>query len=76
MFLDFVRIIYGDKEYIDFDNKFIDTMENLRKREDISAIFEKYTKHLKLIYDIYSKIGYNKISTDLTNYDTKIESFS
>ena len=51
-----------DKEYIDFDNKFIDTMENLRKREDINLIFEKYSKHLKTIYDIYSKIGNNKIS--------------
>ena len=51
-----------DKEYIDFDNKFIDTMENLRKREDINIIFEKYSKHIKIIYDIYSKIGNNKIS--------------
>ena len=51
-----------DKEYIDFDNKLLETMENLRKREDISAIFEKYTKHLKLIYDIYSKMSNNKIS--------------
>ena len=37
-------------------------MENLRKREDINLIFEKYSKHLKTIYDIYSKIGNNKIS--------------
>ena len=51
-----------DKEYIDFDNKFIDTMENLRKREDINAVFDKYSKHVKLIYEIYSKIGNNKIS--------------
>ena len=51
-----------DKEYVDFDNKLIDTMDNLRKREDINAIFDKYSKHLKTIYDIYSKIGYNKIS--------------
>ena len=51
-----------DKEYIDFDNKLIETMDNLRKREDINAVFEKYSKHLKTIYDIYSKIGNNKIS--------------
>mgnify|MGYP002626069953 FL=1 len=51
-----------DKEYIDFDNKLIETMDNLRKREDINAIFEKYSKHLKTIYDIYSRIGNNKIS--------------
>ena len=51
-----------DKEYIDFDNKLIDTMDNLRKREDINAVFDKYSKHLKTIYEIYSKIGNNKIS--------------
>ena len=51
-----------DKEYIDFDNKLIDTMDNLRKREDINAVFDKYNKHLKTIYEIYSKIGNNKIS--------------
>ena len=51
-----------DKEYINFDNKLIDTLDNLRKREDINAIFEKYNKHLKTIYEIYSKIGNNKIS--------------
>ena len=53
-----------DKEYIEFDSKFLDTMDNLRKREDISAIFEKYNKHLKLVYDIYSKIGNNKINSN------------
>ena len=51
-----------DKEYIDFDNKLIDTMNNLRKREDINEVFDKYSKHLKTIYEIYSKIGNNKIS--------------
>ena len=51
-----------DKEYIDFDNKLIDTMDNLRKREDINSVFDKYSKHLKTIYDIYSKIANNKIS--------------
>ena len=51
-----------DKEYVEFDNKLLDTMENLRKREDINAVFDKYIKHVKLIYEIYSKIGNNKIS--------------
>ena len=51
-----------DKEYIEFDNKLLDTMDNLRKREDINAVFDKYSKHLKIIYEIYSKIGNNKIS--------------
>ena len=51
-----------DKEYITFESNLIDTFENLRKREDINSIFEKYNKHIKSIYDVYSKIGYNKIS--------------
>ena len=29
------------EEYIDFDNKLIDTMDNLRKREDINEVFDK-----------------------------------
>ena len=51
-----------DKEYVEFDSKLLDTMDNLRKREDINAVFDKYSKHVKLIYEIYSKIGNNKIS--------------
>ena len=51
-----------DKEYINFEANLLETIENLRKREDINSIFSKYNKHLKIIYDVYSKIGYNKIS--------------
>ncbi len=51
-----------DKEYCTFESNLIQTLDNLRKREDVSKIFEKYNKHLKTIYDVYSKIGYNKIS--------------
>ena len=51
-----------DKEYCAFESNLLQTLENLRKREDISSIFGKYKKHLKLIYEVYSKIGYNKIS--------------
>lgn len=51
-----------DKEYITFEAKLLETLENLRKREDINTIFNKYNKHLKIIYEVYSKIGYNKIS--------------
>ena len=51
-----------DKEYCAFESNLLQTLENLRKREDINKIFEKYNKHLKKIYDVYSNIGYNKIS--------------
>ena len=37
-------------------------MKKLIAKEEIKQIFEKYESHLKLIYDIYSRIGYNKIS--------------
>ena len=51
-----------DKEYCTFESNLIQTLDNLRKREDVNKIFEKYKKHLKTIYEVYSKIGYNKIS--------------
>ena len=37
-------------------------MKELITRKEIKDVFEKYNSHLKLIYDIYSKISYNKIS--------------
>ena len=50
-----------DKEYCAFESNLLQTLENLRKREDINKIYEKYNKHLKKIYEVYSNIGYNKI---------------
>lgn len=51
-----------DKAYCDFERKLNTTMKQLIQREDIMAVFNKYQSHLKVIYDIYSRIGYNKIS--------------
>ena len=51
-----------DKEYCAFESNLLQTLENLRKREDVNKIYEKYSKHLKIIYEVYSKIGANKIS--------------
>ena len=51
-----------DKEYCQFESNLIQTLDKLRKREDINSIFKKYNKHLKIIYEVYSKIGANKIS--------------
>ena len=50
-----------DKEYCAFESNLLTTLENLRKREDVNKIYEKYNKHLKKIYEVYSSIGYNKI---------------
>ena len=51
-----------DKEYCKFEANLLQTLDNLRKREDVNKIFTKYNKHLKIIYEIYSKISLNKIS--------------
>ena len=51
-----------DKNYIEFEKDLNSTMKNLLEREDMKEVINKYKKHLTLIYDIYSKIGYNKIS--------------
>ena len=51
-----------DKEYYTFEKNLNNTIKELINKEDIKVIFEKYNNHIKLIYDIYSRIGYNKIS--------------
>ena len=51
-----------DKDYIEFEKDLNTIMKNLLKRDDIKNVINNYKKHLSLIYEIYSKIGYNKIS--------------
>ena len=51
-----------DKDYIEFEKDLNITMKKLLEREDIKNVINNYKKHLSLIYEIYSKIGYNKIS--------------
>ncbi len=51
-----------DKDYIEFEKDLNTTMKNLLERDDIKNVINNYKKHLSLIYEIYSKIGYNKIS--------------
>ena len=51
-----------DKDYIEFEKDLNITMKKLLEREDIKNIINNYKKNLILIYEIYSKIGYNKIS--------------
>ena len=51
-----------NKNYYVFEKNLNNTMKKLIAKEEIKQIFEKYESHLKLIYDIYSRIGYNKIS--------------
>ena len=56
------KYLKKDKDYIEFEKKLNTLMRNLVSRPDIKTVITKYEQHLHLIYDIYSKIGYNKIS--------------
>ena len=64
-----------DKEYIKFEHELNNTINNLLEREDIKKVYDDYKEHLKLIYNIYSKIDCNKISFYLTEGGIKEESF-
>ena len=64
-----------DKEYIKFEHELNNTINNLLEREDIKKVFDDYKEHLKLIYNIYSKIDCNKLSFYLSEGGIKEESF-
>ena len=64
-----------DKEYIKFEHDLNNIINNLLEREDVKKVFDDYKEHIKLIYNIYSKIDCNKISFYLTDGGIKEESF-
>jgi len=64
-----------DKEYIKFEHELNNIINNLLEREDIKKVFDDYKDHLKLIYNIYSKIDCNKLSFYLSEGGIKEESF-
>ena len=51
-----------EKNYNEFEKNINNSMKQLSEKEEIKQCFDKYNNHLKIIYDIYSKIGYNKIA--------------
>ena len=51
-----------EKTYKEFEKNINNSFKELLSKEEIQSCFDKYINHLKIIYDIYSKIGYNKIS--------------
>ena len=67
--------IQKDKEYVKFEHELNNTINNLLEREDIKKVYNDYKEHLKLIYNIYSKIDCNKLSFYLTEGGIKEESF-
>ena len=55
-------LLNKDKNYYAFEKQLNSTMKELVARDEIKEVLEKYNNHIKLVYDIYSKISYNKIS--------------
>ena len=51
-----------EKDYNKFEKNINNSMKQLLEKEEIKECFDKYMNHLQVIYNIYSKIGYNKIS--------------
>ena len=51
-----------DKNYNEFEKNINNSMKKLSEKNEIKECLNNYINHFKVIYDIYSKIGYNKIS--------------
>ena len=51
-----------DRNYHIFEKNFYNSMKEMISKKEIKDTIDNYNNHLKLIYDIYSKISYNKIS--------------
>ena len=51
-----------EKNYNEFEKNINNTLKKISEQDSIKECLDKYMNHLKIIYDIYSKIGYNKIS--------------
>ena len=51
-----------EKNYNEFEKNINNTLKKISEQDSIKGCLDKYMNHLKIIYDIYSKIGYNKIS--------------
>ena len=52
-----------DKDYIEFDKKLIQIFNDIiTNNKEISFLFLKFEEHLKLLFDIYSKIGQKSLT--------------
>ena len=52
-----------DRQYNQFEKNINNSIKNKMKTEEIKFIIDKYINHLKVIYDIYSKIGMTKMNS-------------
>ena len=59
--------IQRDKVSLEFEKNLNKKIVEISEKENIKAEFNKYDNHLKLIYDIYSKMNRNKSSFDAPN---------
>lgn len=51
------KVLEKDKSYIEFEKNLNDMLDEMMKKPPISDVFAKYENHIKVIYDIYYKIG-------------------
>lgn len=56
------KILEKDKEYIEFEKNLNENIEGILTRNDIKEFLAQYENHFKLIYEIYSRLGHNKIT--------------
>ena len=62
-----------EKNYIEFDRNLISKLQTLmNSTNNISNYIKIYEQHLKLIFDIYHKIGQNKITSINLNIDDSL----
>ena len=57
----------SNKENLEFEKNLNKKIVELSEKENIKAVFDKYDNHLKLIYEIYSKMNRNKNSFEAPN---------
>jgi hypothetical protein len=56
------KILNRDKSILDFEKNLNQTIETLLERKDLRDYIIQYENHLKVIYDIYAKMGNNRVS--------------
>ena len=52
-----------DKKNNDFERNIFNSIKKVIEKKEIKGCFTKYLNHLKVIYDIYSKMSLNKMNT-------------
>ena len=64
-----------DKKYSDFEKNIYNSIQKTMQKEEIKQCMNKYTNHLKVIYDIYSKMSLNKIDSKAVIHEDEFNQF-